>query len=241
MPPYNQDNSQLVTPPSNTGPVLQSNKTSLWLIISLAIAILLLVATLIFAFWAYNKMKDYKDNTDQKISVAVKTANSEQKQQLETHFAEEQKNPNKTYTSPSQYSSVKVVYPKTWSAYVVEQISNTNMPVDGYFYPDFVPGINLDGINYFLRIQIVGDSYSNILNQYSSQIKQGTLRATPFIPEQVKGATAGVRLDGKLDQNKNGSMVILPVRDKVLKIWSENNSAINDFNNTVLKNLSYSP
>lgn len=241
MPPYNQDNNQIIQSANSTGPILTSSKSKIWLIISLIVAVILLVVALIFAFWAYGQMKDYKNNTDQKISTAVKDANATQKQQLDAQFAEQAKLPSKTYTTPSQYSSVKVVYPKTWSAYVIEQINNTSLPVDGYFYPDFVPGINLNGVNYFLRIQIVGDSYSNILNQYSSQIKQGTLRATSFIPEQVKGATAGIRLDGQLGQNKNGSIIILPVRDKVLKIWSENNSAINDFNNIVLKNLSYSP
>jgi len=240
MPPY-QNNNQLVGPPSNTGPVMSSNKTRVGLVIGLLVISLLLIVTMIFAFWSYKQMKDYKNNTDQKVSAAIKTANAVQKQQLETQFADQQKSPLKTYSGPSQYGSIKISYPKTWSAYIIEQINNTNLPVDAYCYPDFVPGVSLNNINYSLRFQIVGDSYNSVLNQYSSSISKGTLRATPYIPDQVKGATVGVRLDGQLGQNKNGSMIILSVRDKVLKIWTEDNTKIDDFNNYILKNLSYLP
>jgi hypothetical protein len=91
-----------------------------------------------------------------------------------------------------------------------------------------------------LRFQIIGDSYSNVLGQYASAISQGNLRATPYQPPLVKGASVGVRLNGQLSANTSGSMVIIPLRNVVLEIWTDNPSAAGDFNN-VISSLTFSP
>jgi len=231
MPPYNQV----------PGSASAKSKTPLGLFIAFAAVILMLVATICFAIWAYGQMKDYKNNSDKKSATAVAQASTTLKKQLEDQFSEQNKSPVKTYNGPAQYGSIKISYPKTWSAYVVENTDSSGTPVDGYFYPDFVPDISGSNTNFYLRVQILGNSYKSALDQYAAQVTKGTLRSTPFVPEQVKGATTGVRLDGQLSQTKKGSMVILPLRDKVLKIWVENDSAAADFNNFVLKNLTFSP
>lgn len=128
-----------------------------------------------------------------------------------------------------------------WSGYIIEQSGNSGTVVNGYLYPNFVPNIGDNKTNFSLRFQINDTNYNNELNKYTQLVKKGTLKSTPFAPEQVKGAIVGVRLDGQLEQNKRGAMVILPLRDKVLKIWTENQSAINDFTNIILKNLNYTP
>lgn len=209
------------------------------LIVGFVVVLLLLVAALVFGFWTFGQMQDYKNNSDKKAAAAVAAANDAQKKTLDAQFAEQEKSPYKSYTSPAEFGSVKLVYPKTWSAYVVEAGSNS-APVDGYFYPNFVP--NVSGKNsYILRVQVVNTPYQSTLTSYESKVKQGQLKVTAFKPEQVPSATAGVRMDGQLDTDKQGSLVILPLRDKTLKIWTENTGAVNDFNNIVLKNLTYSP
>lgn len=247
MPPQNnqpmyQQGPNSVTPNGvamGTVPVqMPKDKPPTGLYISLGIAVFLLVVTLVFGIWAFMQMQDYKTNSDKKSAVAVTVANTEQKKQLDAQYAEQEKSPLKTYTSPSQYGSVKIVYPKTWSAYIVELASGSN-PVDAYFYPDFVPNVAAKN-NYSLRMQITSASYKTEVDQLNSNVKQGKITVIAYKPEQVKDATVGVRVDGQIANDKKGAMVILPVRDKVLKIWTENDSAMADFNN-VLKNLTYSP
>ena len=105
-------------------------------------------------------------------------------------------------------------------------------------YPDFVPGVNSDKkSNYALRLQISSGSYKNELDQYKARIDQGKLRAVAYKPESLKDATVGVRLDGQITYDKKGSMVILPLRDKILKIWTENEA--NEFEKRIedLENL----
>ena len=88
------------------------------MLISLILFIILFVASLGFGIYSYSKMLDYKNNVDQKISVAVAAANSKQMQTDAYNFAQQAKNPLSTYYGPSQSGSIVVSYPKTWNAYV---------------------------------------------------------------------------------------------------------------------------
>lgn len=217
------------------------NKRPLGLYADVVVLIILLVASLCFGYWAFSQMKDYKNNSDQKSAIAVKKANEEQKKQLQLAFDEQEKSPFKSYTGPSQFGSVYFTYPKSWSAYIVEQEANSSLPVDGYFYPNFVPGVSQSKkANFILRIQINNKAYKSELDQFNTSVKQGKVRVSPYVPEQLKNASPGVRIDGQLFTDKRGSMIIVPVRDKVLKIWTENESTVSDYNN-VIKSLTYSP
>lgn len=228
-------------PPQNgmpAQPQIPANKPPIGFILALVITVLLLFATLVFAIWSFGKMQDYKNNSDQKSAAAVAAANSQLKNELQAQFDEQSKSPLKSYTTPAQYGSVKLVYPKTWSAYVVES-GNSGTVVDGYFYPDFVPNIT-DKNNYYLRIQMVSTAYTDVLNSFSGAVKQGAVKVSAFAPEQVKGAAAGVKISGQITPEKQGTMIVLPIRDKTLKLWTENDQAAADYA-TVLKNLTYSP
>lgn len=239
MPQYGQQ-PMMTPPPMGNVPVqLPKDPKPVGLIVGLIIAVLLFIAAAVFGLWAFTQMQDYKNNSDKKAAVAVATANEAQKKDLEAQFAEQEKSPNKTYTSPAQYGSVALVYPKTWSAYAVES-DNSSQPVDVYFYPNFVPNVAGKN-NYYLRMQELSASYESTLKTYQDKAKQGTVTISTFTPALVKNATPGVIISGQLETDKKGTLVILPVRDKTLKIWTESDAAAGDFTNTVLKNLTYSP
>ena len=52
-------------------------------------------------------------------------------------------------------------------------------------------------------------------------------------------------MTGKIFQGREkvqGTMVIVPIRDKTLKVWTESNSVfLKDFNEAVLANLTFVP
>lgn len=245
MPPNIQYNNQPASPPlgaMNTN-LEPSKRQRNWLFIAVVVILsILLIMALVFAYWAYSGRQDYKNNSDQKVTVAVTKAKDEQKKTLEAQFEEREKSPYKSYSTPVQFGTVKIVYSKMWSSYIIEQVSGSGVVINSYFYPDFVPNVGANNkTNYSLRFQVIDSPYNTEITKYANLVKQGKLKSTPYVPEQVKGATVGVKLDGQLEQNKSGSMVVLPLRDKTLKIWTESEAAINDFNNIVLKNLSYTP
>jgi type II secretory pathway pseudopilin PulG len=209
------------------------------------ISSILLVAAGAFAVWAFMGRQDFKNNTDQKINTAVTAAEAAQAVRLKAQFAEESKNPNKTYLGSPTYGSVSFKYPKTWSAYIDE--TSSNEPINGYFYPDKVPGLQ-SGTAYALRVELLNNSYSQTLQQLNSLVKQGKLKASAYVPPKMAGKPnlqPGTRFDGMVNQNQagpqQGSMVVIQVRDKTLKISTQSLSFVQDYNNSVLANLTFVP
>jgi hypothetical protein len=51
----------------------------------------------------------------------------------------------------------------------------------------------------------------------------------------------GDYVKGQIQSDKQGEMVLLPLRDQTLAIWTESTAFENDFNNIILKNFTFSP
>lgn len=209
------------------------------LLIPLIAVVLLLLGAAYFGYWAYSSRQDYKDHSDQKSAAAVTAALKTEDAKKDAQFAQEEKDPLKTYNGPAAYGSLIVRYPKTWSGYVNED-SNGQTNVDGYFYPGVVPDTQSQTSNFALRVQVVSQSYSSVLQTFGTYITAKKLTSTPYSLPKVP-SVVGVRLDGQIGLNKQGSMIVLPLRSETLKIWTESSQFMDDFNNNILPNLRFSP
>lgn len=212
------------------------------LLVALILVLLLLVGSLAFGYWAFTGRQNYKNNADQMVQAAVTAAKQQQAQLDANHYAQVAKDPLRTYVGPSAYGSIHVSYPRTWSGYVAVATaqSGSSNPVDGYFDPNVVPDINDPTSIYALRVKISQNPYNQILQSYQSQVQQGLVTVKPYALPKVP-SVVGVRLDGQIAQNIQGSMIILPLRDTTLQIWTESQSYEADFNNSILPNFSFSP
>lgn len=206
------------------------------LLIPLILVVLLFVGATAFGLWAFMSREDYRTNVQSKIDAAVKVAQNKLSSEKDAEFAEREKRPLKEYKGPAAYGSVVIMYPKTWSAYVIEKNSGT--PLDGFFNPSYVPDTTGNSSNFALRMQVLDTSYSQELKKYDSNVKSGKLKATPYVPAKVQSVT-GMRFDGEVATGKTGAMVIVPMRDKTLKLWTESTSSLDDFNNIILPNYSF--
>jgi len=207
----------------------------------------LFIAAAAFGVWAYSGKTDYKNNTQAKIDAAV--ANNTKKVQAADakQYAEQAKSPYKTLTGPSDYGSVQVSYPKTWGAYV--DTTNSNTPINAYFHDDYVPAPSTSSQIaqvYNLRIQIVSQPYSTQLQQYQSKLGTGEVTASAYsLPKVPK--VAGTMLTGQIVPNSSsqnpptGTMVMLPLRNTTLEIWTESPNFLSDFNNIILPNITFVP
>jgi ABC-type multidrug transport system fused ATPase/permease subunit len=220
----------------------QSGSTAVAL--DVVFAVLFVVASA-FGVWAFMGRQDYKNNSDKKSAAAVESAKKVQAQELQKKFDEDYKNPTKSYKGPVAFGAVSFSYPKTWSAYIDE--TSSSEPINGYFYPDIIPALN-GGTAYSLRVELLSQVYSQVLQSYSSNIKQGKLKASAYVPPKMVGVTnvqPGTRLDGVVNHTQTGdqvgSIVLVQVRDKTLKIYTESPNFMPDFNNIVLANLTYLP
>ncbi len=202
-----------------------------------------LLGALGFSGWAFATRQDYKDNSDKKSAAAVEVALGEQKIKLDAEYLEKDKQPYDTFSGRQEAGSIVLKYPRTWSAYVVEDSNGAN-PINGYFHPGFVPNVSGIDTAFALRIEVTNTKYAEVVKQFEGQIKQGALTLSPYTFPNVAGQL-GSKLVGKIvpgRENVQGTMVIMPLRDKTLKVWTESNSVFaKDFNDAVLANLTFVP
>ncbi len=207
------------------------------------ILVILLIASLVFGGWAFSKMHSYKNDADKIAATKVDAAKKAQASQLQAQFAEQSKSPGKTFQGSPTYGSLSFDYPKTWSAYV--DTSSASEPINGYFHPDTVPGLQTKTA-YALRVELLNTDYTQLLQQFNSQITQGSITSKAYVPpkmQNVANVTAGSYLSGQInsqDQTQSGTMVIIKVRDKTLQIYTESNQYLADFSN-ILNSLTFAP
>ncbi len=210
-------------------------------IISEVVLIIALVASLAFGAWAFKGRQDYKNNSDKKTAAAVAAAKTAQATQLTAQFDEQSKSPVKTYSGSPTYGTLTFSYPKTWSTYVDE--TNSNEPVNGYFHPNQVPGLQ-STTPIALRVELVNTPYAQLVQQFNNSVTTGKLRAAAYVPPKMQGVAnvqPGTRLDGQISQNQQGALVIIKLRDKSLEIYTQSTDFLADFNSTVLPSLSFVP
>lgn len=212
-----------------------TNPLTLWL----AFAIVLFVGAAVFGVWSYMGRLDYKNNSDQKVAAAVTENTKAVRAEESAKYAEESKKPLKPFVGPAAYGSVTVNYPKTWSAYVLQD-EKSREPLNSYFHPDFVPNVSAKGSSFALRVAIVSKTYSDVLDDFANEAENGAVTVSayslPGVPDVV-----GSRIDGEIVSDKRGSMVIFPVRNVTLQVWTESETFLDDFNNNILPNLTFAP
>ena len=201
------------------------------LVIPLILSVVFLIVAGGVAVMYYSKYIEQKDQNRPIIEAAVTKAEEAQKEKLETEFTEREKIPTKQYTSPAELGSVKLNFPKTWSSMVS---TGKSSDIEYYGHPNYVPAAN---VNYALRMSVTKKAFAAEIKSYDAQVKKAELKATAV---QISGVT-GTRLDGLLDKDQEGSMVIFPLRDKTLRVWTESKEFRPDFDNIVLKNLTFVP
>jgi hypothetical protein len=207
------------------------------LIVAIVLSFLLIV-TGIFAIWAFMERDTFKNKTDQVVAKEVAAAKQQTSDEKDKEFVEKEKSPLKEYKGPATYGSLHILYPKTWSAFVDES-GRGSSPIIGYFHPNFVPALD-SGTAFALQIEVVNRSYEQEMKEFDSKVKSGKVRVAPYKAPKVADI-AGSRIEGEINQGQKGTMVIIPLRDKTLKISTQSDSFLKDFNDIILANLSFVP
>ncbi len=184
-------------------------------------------------FWAYGNYIDQRDNTTEKIDVAVTEAKKAQSVEDEKTYLEKAKQPYSQLVSPDDLGRVTISYPKTWSVYVAKSSSTD---YEAYLNPVAVPAISSTQ-PFGARMVITGNSYDSVVNNYSSLVKKGDLKSSPVTVNNFNG----IRLDGKFSATRSGSVVIFKVRDKTLTLATDIDSLKGDFNDVIVNSLNFNP
>ena len=208
------------------------------LLIPLILMVVLFFSAAGFGSWAFSGRQDYKNNVDAKIATAVAAANQKQQASDATTYAQKEKQPLRTYIGPSQYGNITVNYPKTWSAYVSE--SDSSNPVNGYFQPSTVPSVTDPNSSFALRVELLQQSYDQVMQQFQGMLASKQVTVAPYALPKVP-SVVGSRVEGQIESQKQGVMIVLPLRNMTLEIWTEANSFKADLDNNILPNLTFQP
>lgn len=203
------------------------------LLMPLILAIVGFFGALGFGVWAFYERTDYKNNADKKIVAAVQVANQNLATQKDNEFLEREKFPLTEYQGPAQFGSIKVSYPKNWSAYILNADN-----AEYIFNPKFVSAVKENP--HALKITVEDAPYDEAITKYESQIKEGVLRAVAYSLPKVP-SVVGVKVDGQVRDGSIESIVILPLRDKTISIASQTPDRFKDFNEIILPNITFSP
>lgn len=220
-------------------PVGQPKKGLNLLLIPLIIAIIFLFSAVGFGIWAFAGMQDYKNNVQPKIDQAVEIAKQQTASEKDKEFVEKEKTPTRTYTAGQTAGNLVITYPKTWSAYVDEADKGSTI-INGYFHPGFVPTAG-SGTDFALRVEVVSQSYDQVIKQFESKAKNGKVKISAYKAAKMPQGQVGVRVDGEINTGQQDSMVVFPLRDKTIKVSTESQTFLGDFNNIVLANLTFVP
>lgn len=203
------------------------------LVVSNVVTGLLAVGLVGFSIWAYMGYSDHKNNVDSKVAAAVQVAKKEQADLDEKSFIEREKQPTREFVGPDDLGRVTFQYPKTWSVYIA---TNSGGKFEAYLNPISVPPVN-NSQPYATRVTVEDKPYDTIIKSYERRVAAKELTSSPF----TVGSFTGIRLDGTFTKERKGSAVIFKVRDKTLTVASDAESFRADYDNIVIKTLSFNP
>jgi hypothetical protein len=209
------------------------------LLIPLILMVVFFFSAAGFGIWAFTSRADYKNNSDKKSAVAADQARQAQESSDAAKYAEEIKQPFDSYIGPAAFGNITVNYPRTWSAYVIQN-DKSNTPISGYFQPKTVPSVTDTNNNFALRVELVTTSYQTVLDQFKPRLDKGLATIQPYTLAKVP-SVVGSRVEGQISPTKQGVMIVLPLRNMTLKIWTEDNNFKGDLDTNVLPNFSFVP
>jgi hypothetical protein len=185
-----------------------------------------------FGIWAYVAYNDASSAVQDKIDIAVAQAKEEKGNDDDAKYAEREKQPTDTFKAPDDYCSLSFQYPKTWSVYESEQITNGG-DFKAYLNPGVVPPIS-NSEQFALRVTIEQKDYDSVVSQYDQQVTKGDLQQSTTSSQ----GNQGTRLTGNFSKDIRGDAVIYRCRDKTITVQTDADTFKSDFQ-TLISTIKY--
>lgn len=224
-----------VAPPPPPSPTIQSTQDKLkktranFLIVSvLAVILLLTVGLLSFrAFVNTGKLnRTYNDG--------VAAGKKDQANADAAKIKDISENPYRTYTAAKELGAFQVSFPRNWSLW---QSSNESDPLQAIANPEVVDDL---AKLYALRFTMHNGNFSEIKTKYEGLIKS-TKNKVSESSVKISGIDS-FKFTGLLSTTTpNATITLVPVRDKVLEIQTDDNSKYTQAYNEILNKIKINP
>ncbi|HVE80567.1 MAG TPA: hypothetical protein VNA68_00255 [Candidatus Dormibacteraeota bacterium] len=180
---------------------------------------------------AYNARNSLQTDFDSKVARAVVEAKQKQKEEDTVKSQREAQLPYKTYVADEVNGKFELQVPKNWSVLSEYAAAGTNQ-LNLIAGPDYVY-VNKDSRNTFaFQLELLRKPAAEIIKSYQDKVKKKTLTQKAV---KVSGLDA-TQFEGVIDnENHNGVMVVLSVRDKTMALSTENRDYLPEFNEILAK------
>lgn len=198
------------------------------------IAVILLILTIIFGAKAFINDGDLEEATkkgQQQGAEAQKAAD-------EKAYTAEKNSDLRTYTAPDYAGKFKVSIPKSWSIVITPNDgSNTLSALSS---PDYVEN-KLD--IYALRFSLINKQIENVKQSFDSLTKEKDPKKRKLNVEEVTvSGIKGYKFTGQISSKiPNGTLVLVPLRDKTFSIQTDDNDQYLAVFNSIVANLGLNP
>lgn len=186
-----------------------------------------------FAIWSFVEYNDAKSDVETKIEAAVLKAKAETVEDEQAKSIEREKLPNTEFVAPDDYCGLRFKYPRTWSAYESEQLTNGG-DYKAYLHPKVIPPISAT-TQLALRVTIEQRDYDQVIEQYRSLIQKGTLKSSSTSSQ----GKSGQRITGDFSKNIRGDAVIFRCRDKTITVRTDAEATFKKDFESIIRTIEY--
>jgi hypothetical protein len=199
------------------------------------VAVILFVLVIVYAVQANNA--NAKAQTAQQDGQ--KQGAEAQKAVDDKKIAEDKVSDTRTYYAPDFAGSFSIAIPKVWSLSTTPNDSGST--ISGISNPDL---IDTKADKYALRFGLRNQTYSQMKNTLDQQTKQKnsagktSLSSTPATVSGVEGTRYTGQISNKVP---NGTIIIVPIRDKTFTIETDDNAVYSSVFNTIVASVKLNP
>lgn len=116
----------------------------------------------------------------------------------------------------------------------IENDGSNRRDYSAYLHREIVPSTSDKASRYMLRVEIINRNFDTVLREYESKISKGELKSSAV---EYNGILS-TRIDGAFDKELHGSVVLMRVRDKTIRLSTDAESFRPDFN-TILSTVKF--
>ena len=201
-------------------------------LIGLIIAVVLLVAALGFAGWAYSAYLSQKNNVDEIAAQRSAEAVEAREEELRSEFKTLQERAVTPFTGPDVYGALQLKFPRDWSVHV------ENEPSRAEYRTTIHAGEVTDTVtNNAFVYEVLDKSFTQIVDSYERDVVNGKLKSSAITIDGQQG----VKLTGELSKEITDAVVILlPLRDKTVALINQAPEFRRQYTN-IINTVTYSP
>lgn len=214
--------------PSNEKP--KKDISSLIKTVVIVIVSLIAVTFIGLFIWIMVEYNNAQETIEDRVDAAEAKARDEQFTQDNERFAEQEKNPYRTFTGPVDYGQLSFQYPKTWSLYI-ESDASKGGNYNAYFNPIEVNTVSNTTIN-ALRVTISTTPFDNVVESYQGDLqgKDPRLHLETVEIGAENSRTTANRYTGIIPGTElNGIIVVFKIRDKTVILQTDSMYFQGDF------------